>query len=226
MVENNVLKIIFSSTAAIYGEPKYIPIDENHPKNPINPYGETKLTIEKTMADFDKLYNLKSIKLRYFNVAGANSDSIIGEWHDNETHIIPNILKSTFENSKTFEIFGNDYNTQDGTCIRDYINVEDLALAHRLAYDYLLKENISNEFNIGTKEGNSVQEIFDSVQKIIGKQIKYKIMPRREGDPEILLANSEKAQNILSWSAKNSIETSIKTAYMWELKLQKKLFIL
>ncbi|MBQ8636273.1 UDP-glucose 4-epimerase GalE [bacterium] len=224
MVENNVLKIVFSSTAAIYGEPNYTPIDENHPKNPINPYGKTKLSIEEIMSDFDKLYNLKSIKLRYFNVIGANSDSIIGEWHNDETHLVPNILKSTFNNSKIFEIYGDNYNTPDGTCIRDYVNVEDLALAHRLAYNYLLKENVSNEFNIGTKEGNSVKDIFNTVQKTINKQIEFKILPRRKGDPEILLANSKKAQDILGWSAKNTLETSIKTAYEWEKKLQKKLF--
>src|SRR5574344_763377 len=125
MIENNVKKIVFSSTAATYGEPQYIPIDEKHPQTPINPYGQTKLMIEHIMDDYDRAYGLKSVRLRYFNVAGADNFSRIGEWHDPETHLVPNILKSTFNNGKTFKMFGDDYPTKDGTCVRDYINIED-----------------------------------------------------------------------------------------------------
>ena len=146
MIKNDVKKIVFSSTCATYGEPNYVPIDEYHPQNPINPYGTSKLMVEKILDDYDKAYDLKSIKLRYFNVVGADSKCRIGEWHDNETHLVPNILKSVLQESKEFKIFGNDYNTKDGTCVRDYINVEDLAYAHRLAYEYLLKENKSDVF--------------------------------------------------------------------------------
>ena len=152
MVENNVKKIVFSSTAATYGEPKYIPMDEKHPQEPINPYGQTKLMIEKIMDDYDKAYGLKSVRLRYFNVAGADNQNRIGEWHNPETHLIPNILKSTFNTGKTFEMYGNDYATKDGTCVRDYIDVEDLAQAHLLALDYLNNGGETNFFNLGTNE--------------------------------------------------------------------------
>ena len=161
MIENNTQKIVFSSTAATYGEPKYTPIDENHPQNPINPYGQTKLIIEKIMDDYDRAYALKSVRLRYFNVAGADTKTRIGEWHENETHLIPNILKSTFTGGKVFEMYGNDYNTKDGTCVRDYINIEDLVNAHILALDYLNNGGQTNFFNLGTNNGNSVKEVFN-----------------------------------------------------------------
>ena len=161
MIENNTQKIVFSSTAATYGEPKYTPIDENHPQNPINPYGQTKLIIEKIMDDYDRAYALKSVRLRYFNVAGADTKTRIGEWHENETHWIPNILKSTFTGGKVFEMYGNDYNTKDGTCVRDYINIEDLVNAHILALDYLNNGGQTNFFNLGTNNGNSVKEVFN-----------------------------------------------------------------
>ena len=151
MLDHNVKNIVFSSTAATYGEPVYTPIDEKHPQNPINPYGQTKLTIEKIMDDYNKAYSLKSVRLRYFNVAGADSKSRIGEWHDPETHLIPNILKSTFSGGKTFQMFGDDYNTKDGTCVRDYINVEDLANAHLLALKYLENGGETNYFNLRNK---------------------------------------------------------------------------
>lgn len=220
MIEHNVKKIVFSSTCATYGEPKYVPIDESHPQNPINPYGNTKLAIEHILNDFDRAYGLKSIKLRYFNVAGADSKTRTGEWHDIETHLIPNILKSVFDDGKKFKIFGDDYDTPDGTCIRDYVNVEDLAEAHRLALEYLIKENKSDVFNLGTQKGDSVKNIFDAAKDVIGRNIDVEITQRREGDPKILYANSKKAQEILNWHPKKQIEQSIETAYKWECKLQ------
>ena len=216
MVQHNVQKIVFSSSAAVYGEPVYTPIDEKHPKKPLNPYGENKSKVEEILKDYDSKYNLKSICLRYFNVAGADSLSRIGEWHEPETHLIPNILKSIFEKDKTFKIFGTDYDTFDGTCIRDYVNVEDLAEAHYLAYLYLKDNNKSEIFNLGTENGSSVKEVFETVEEITGKKINVELTERRLGDAAILLANSSKAKEILKWSPEHSLEDSIKTAYLWE----------
>ena len=216
MLENNVKKIVFSSTAATYGEPVYIPIDEKHPQNPINPYGQTKLMIEKIMDDYDKAYDLKSVRLRYFNVAGADSKSRIGEWHDPETHLIPNILKSTFNNGKTFQMFGDDYDTKDGTCVRDYINVEDLAQAHFLALKYLDNGGETNYFNLGTNDGNTVKEVFSACEKVTEKTIPVEIKSRRAGDPASLVADNRKAKEILKWLPEHLLEESIKTAYKWE----------
>ncbi len=220
MLENDVKKIVFSSTAATYGEPVYTPIDENHPQLPINPYGQTKLMIERIMDDYDKAYGLKSVRLRYFNVAGADSEGRVGEWHTPETHLVPNILKSSFGDGKTFEMYGDDYDTKDGTCVRDYINVEDLAQAHILALKYLNNGGETNFFNLGTQEGTTVQEVFDVCEQVIGKSIPVKKMPRREGDPAILVADNTKAKNELGWESKNSFEHSVKTAYEWEIKLK------
>lgn len=216
MIKHNCKKIIFSSTCATYGEPQYTPIDEKHPQNPINPYGMSKLMVEKIMEDYDTAYGLKSIRLRYFNVAGCDERIRVGEWHEPETHLIPNILKSTFGNAKTFKIFGDDYNTPDGTCIRDYVNVEDLAEAHRLAYLYLLKENKSDIFNLGTENGNSVKNIFDICEKVLERKIPVQIVERRPGDPAKLFADATKAKQLLHWRPKRTIEQSIKTAYEYE----------
>ena len=221
MIEHDVKKIVFSSTCATYGEPEYTPIDEKHPQNPINPYGASKLMVERIMADYDAAYGLKSIKLRYFNVAGCDEKIRIGEWHNPETHLIPNILKSTFTGGQTFKIFGNDYNTPDGTCIRDYVNVEDLAEAHRLALEYLNRENKSDVFNLGTEQGDSVKNIFDTCEKVLGTEIPVEIAPRRAGDPAKLYADAAKAKTVLGWKPARSIEQSIKTAYDWECNLQK-----
>ena len=218
MLENSVDKIVFSSTAATYGEPEYIPIDEKHPQNPINPYGQSKLIIEKIMDDYSKAYGLKSVRLRYFNVAGADSKNRIGEWHDPETHLIPNILKSTFGGGKTFEMYGDDYDTKDGTCVRDYINVEDLAQAHLLALEYLKKGGETNYFNLGTNDGNSVKEVFAVCEEVTNKTIPVLQKPRREGDPASLVADNRKAKSILNWNPDKTLETSIKTAYEWEKK--------
>ena len=220
MLENNVKKIVFSSTAATYGEPVYIPIDEKHPQNPINPYGQTKLMIEKIMDDYDKAYDLKSVRLRYFNVAGADSKSRIGEWHDPETHLIPNILKSTFNNGKTFQMFGDDYDTKDGTCVRDYINVEDLAQAHLLALKYLDNGGETNYFNLGTNDGNTVKEVFSACEKVTEKTIPVEIKPRRAGDSASLVADNRKAKESLNWKPQHTLDESIASAYTWEKNLQ------
>lgn len=221
MIKNDVKKIVFSSTAATYGEPEYIPIDENHPQKPINPYGQSKLMIEKIMDDYDKAYGLKSVRLRYFNVAGADVKIRIGEWHEPETHLIPNILKSTLQNDKVFEMFGDDYNTKDGTCVRDYINIEDLIEAHLLALEYLNNGGQTDYFNLGTNEGNTVKEVFKSCEKITEKNIKVELKSRREGDPAMLVADNAKAKKVLGWAPKRTLDDSIKTAYAWEIYLNK-----
>ena len=219
MINNNVKKIVFSSTASTYGEPKYTPIDEKHPQEPINTYGKTKLLIEKIMDDLDISNELKSVRLRYFNVIGADKDCLIGEWHEPETHLVPNILKSTFNKSQTFKIFSDDYATKDGTCIRDYININDLIDAHILALNYLLQGGKTNFFNLGTNEGNSVKEIFDICEEVTQQKIPVEIVERREGDPAILIAKNNKAKEVLGWNPKRTLKDSIETAYKWEEKL-------
>ena len=223
MLDNEVKKIVFSSTASVYGEPEYIPIDEKHPQNPINTYGRTKLMIENIMDDYDEAYGLKSVRLRYFNVAGADSETRIGEWHEPETHLIPNILKSVFTEHESFKMFGDDYATKDGTCVRDYINIEDLASAHVLSLKYLLNGGDSNFFNLGTHLGNSVKEVFSACEEVTGKVIPVQIEARRAGDPAELIADNKKAQKLLNWTPKNTLKRSIRDAYKWELELQKRL---
>lgn len=218
MLEFGVKKIVFSSTAATYGEPKYSPIDEIHPQNPVNPYGNSKMMVEKILYDYDKAYGIKSVSLRYFNAAGADSKARIGEWHNNETHIIPNILKASED--KIFKMFGTDYNTPDGTCVRDYVNVEDLASAHVLALEYLNQGGDTNCFNLGTSCGNSVKEVFTECEKIKGAKIPIELCARRNGDPEILVADNKKAKDILNWTPKNNLEYSIRTANEWEKNLK------
>ena len=220
MLEFGINKIVFSSTAATYGEPVYTPIDEKHPQHPINPYGNTKLIVEKIMDDYDKAYGLKSVRLRYFNVAGADSEARIGEWHEPETHLIPNVLKAN--NNKSFKMFGTDYNTVDGTCVRDYINVEDLAIAHIKALEYLKNGGNTNYFNLGTKNGNSVREVFAACEKVKGTKIPLEICPRREGDPATLVADNNKAKDILNWEPQHNLEYSIQTANKWEKVLSEK----
>lgn len=214
MLEFGVKKIVFSSTAATYGEPVYTPIDEKHPQQPINPYGNSKLMVEKIMDDYDKAYGLKSVRLRYFNVAGADSKARIGEWHEPETHLIPNVLKA--KEDKVFKMFGTDYDTKDGTCVRDYINVEDLAQAHIKALDYLNNGGETNFFNLGTTEGNSVKEVFTACEEVKGASIPLEICPRRGGDSAILVADNKKAKEVLGWVPQHDLTDCIKSAYEWE----------
>ena len=217
MLEFGVNKIVFSSTAATYGEPVYTPIDENHPQNPINPYGNSKLMVERIMDDYDKAYGLKSVRLRYFNVAGADSKSRVGEWHNPETHLIPNVLKATPD--KKFKMFGTDYGTKDGTCVRDYINIEDLAVAHIKALEYLQNGGDTNYINLGTNEGSSVKEVFAACEEVKGVSIPLEICSRRAGDPATLVADNKKAKEILGWIPEKDLTDCIKTAYAWEKEL-------
>ena len=209
MLEFGVKKIVFSSTAATYGEPNYVPIDEHHIQLPINAYGNSKLMVERIMDDYDKAYGLKSVRLRYFNVAGADSEARIGEWHNPETHLIPNVLKA--DKNQIFKMFGDDYDTPDETCVRDYINVEDLADAHIKALEYLNNGGKTDFFNLGTNDGNSVKDVFAACEKVTERKIPLEICPRREGDPAKLVANNNKAQKILGWTPKKDLEYSIKS---------------
>jgi UDP-glucose 4-epimerase len=219
MKQFNINKLIFSSTCAIYGNPQYVPIDEDHPKNPINPYGRSKLMIEEILEDYSKAFDLKYVSLRYFNVAGADLEGEIGECHNPETHIIPLLLDAALKESNTFTVYGNDYNTKDGTCIRDYIHVMDLADAHKRAYEWLNENNKSEVCNLGTSKSYSVFEIIKEVEKITNKKINYKIGPKREGDPPVLIASNKKAKDILQFNCKYSdIEIIIKTAFEWHKK--------
>lgn len=217
MLEKNVKKIVFSSSCATYGNPQYTPLDEAHPQNPINPYGQTKLMIEKILQDYDNAYGLKHIALRYFNASGADNEADIGESHDPETHLIPLVLRAAAGKIDSIKIFGNDYETPDGTCIRDYIHVNDLAKAHRLGVEKLLSEGESNSFNLGIGRGYSVKDIIQVSENITGKTINKELAPRREGDPPILVASNTKAKTELGWNPDfTEISDIISTAWNWE----------
>lgn len=192
-------KIIFSSTCATYGMPEKIPITEEMPQRPINPYGATKLMVERIFKDYSKAYGLKFVALRYFNAAGADPECEIGENHDPETHLIPLVIEAAYGKRPDIKIFGTDYPTRDGTCIRDYIHVSDLAEAHLLALEYLDKGGESSFFNLGNEIGTSVLEVIQSVKKVTGKDFTVTPAPRREGDPPILVGSSEKARSVLGW---------------------------
>ena len=215
----NIDKIIFSSTCATYGMPDQIPIDEEHRQHPINPYGRSKLMIEWILQDFAAAYDLKFVSLRYFNAAGADPDAEIGEDHDPETHLIPLVLDVALGNRNRLEIYGTDYDTPDGTCIRDYIHVLDLADAHLLALTYLNDGGRSDVFNLGNGNGFSVREVMTTAKKVTGCDIPCLESARRPGDPAILIGSSEKIRNNLGWhAAYKSLEEIIGTAWRWHKK--------
>lgn len=219
MMEFKVNKIIFSSTAATYGEPKYTPIDEKHPQWPINPYGWTKLMIERIFADYDVAYGLKYVALRYFNACGANEEADIGENHNPESHLIPLILDAAIGKRENIKIFGTDYPTSDGTCIRDYVHVVDLASAHLLALKYLLDGGESKQYNLGNGKGFSVREVINAVKKVTEKEFEVIEVDRRAGDPPVLVATSDKIKEELGWKPKYiDIETIVATAWKWHQK--------
>ncbi|OED30503.1 UDP-glucose 4-epimerase GalE [Methanosphaera sp. WGK6] len=222
MLKHNVKKFIFSSTCATYGIPQKIPLVEDHPQNPINPYGWTKLMVERILKDYDTAYGLKSVILRYFNASGADASGIIGEWHNPETHLIPLILDAAIGKRENIKIFGTDYDTPDGTCIRDYIHVTDLADAHIKSLQYLEKNNESNQFNLGNGQGFSVKEVIESVKEVTNKEFQVIETERREGDPAILIGSSKKAKETLGWNPQyTDIKQIIETAWNWHKKLNK-----
>ncbi|MCR2823004.1 UDP-glucose 4-epimerase GalE [Lederbergia panacisoli] len=216
MNKYNVKNIVFSSTAAVYGEPEEIPILESSITNPTNPYGETKLAIEKMLKWCEGAYGIRYVVLRYFNVAGAHMNGIIGEDHNPETHLIPIILEAALGKRDEIAIFGDDYDTSDGTCIRDYIHVMDLVDAHILAIEKLRKTETSGTYNLGNGNGFSVKEVIDASRKVTGREIPATVAPRRAGDPAKLVASSEKAKKELGWKPKHdSLESMIESAWAW-----------
>ena len=215
MLESGVHCLVFSSTAAVYGIPSKVPIMEDQPYAPINPYGESKVMVEKILGWLDRFRNLRSIRLRYFNACGAEPASGLGERHDPETHLIPLILRAV-ETGTPVTLFGNDYPTPDGTCIRDYIHVADLADAHIAAVDHLLNGGKSDSFNVGTGSGHSVKEVLAAVERVTGKKPPFIVGPRREGDPPSLVADSTKLQKTLGWQPKRAdLDTIVRDAWQF-----------
>ena len=215
-VAHNVKHFVFSSSASTFGEPQYTPIDEAHPQLPINPYGTTKLIGEKLLADYDRAYGLKYCAFRYFCAAGDSKDGVLGEAHNPETHLIPVMVKAAMS-GKPFSVFGTDYNTRDGSCIRDFIHVLDLAQAHWLGLKHIMDGNPSDCFNLGSGDGFTVLEMIDALSKVSGKPVPHVLAGRREGDPAVLVASSEKAARILGWTPKySSIEGILTDAWNWE----------
>lgn len=216
MLRHAVPRIVFSSTAAVYGMPKEMPIQEGCPTKPANPYGESKLAMEHIMHWVSQAHDINYVSLRYFNVAGAEQGGCIGEAHEPETHLIPLILQAALGKREKITIFGEDYNTPDGSCIRDYIHVSDLVDAHILALEYLRQENSSEIFNLGNGLGFSVKEMIDAAERVVGTAIPKDTGPRRAGDPDQLVASSEKAKKVLGWKpVYTEIEEIIRTAWNW-----------
>jgi UDP-glucose 4-epimerase len=217
MRTSSVKQLVFSSTAATYGNPIRDRIDETHPQVPINPYGQSKLMVEQALRDYSRAYGIDSVSLRYFNAAGCDRDGELGEEHNPETHLIPNILRAAAgEKGYALKIFGDDYATPDGTCIRDYIHVEDLCHAHIKALEYLSHNRGAHAFNLGNGNGFSILQILESAQSIVGREIPYNVDSRRPGDPAILVADSCRAMKALQWRPEHiSIDTIVKTAWKW-----------
>jgi UDP-glucose 4-epimerase len=217
MKDHQVGPLIFSSTAAVFGEPSSTPIDEGHLRIPINPYGKSKQMVEVMLEDFDRAYGLRSVALRYFNAAGADPAGRIGERHDPETHLIPLAIQAAMGRRAALKVFGRDYETPDGTCIRDYIHVDDLAEAHLRALEYLWEGGASSAFNLGNGAGFSVQEVIDTVARVTGTGVPAEEAPRRTGDPARLVADASRAKAILGWMPKSpGIDTIVRDAWNWE----------
>jgi len=215
MAAERVPTFVFSSTAAVFGNPVTTPIAEDHPTNPINPYGETKLAVERSLGYFERAYGIRSIALRYFNAAGADPDGDLGEDHDPELHLIPRALDAAAGRG-TFQIFGDDYETPDGTCLRDYIHVTDLAEAHLLALDALRDGARTTYYNLGNGKPTSVREVVDAAARVVGKPVPVTMGPRREGDPAVLFASSERIKRDLGWQPRlEDVETIVATAWRW-----------
>ncbi len=223
MLENKVKYFIFSSSCTTYGNPIEDILTESHPQTPINPYGHSKLMVERILDDYSVAFNFKYLTLRYFNAAGADLESEIGEWHDPETHLIPLILDAAAGRREYIKIYGSDYKTKDGTCIRDYIHVTDIAQAHILAIEYLLNGGKSGTFNLANGRGFSVKEVIDEARRVTGKKIVAMEADRRPGDPPVLVGSSDKAMKILKWKpVHNSLTEIIGTAWKWHCKLRNK----
>jgi UDP-glucose 4-epimerase len=216
MRRHKVNRMVFSSTAAIYGQPVADCIDEDHPKHPINPYGASKLMVERILQDAAGAYGLDSVSLRYFNAAGASADVTLGESHSPETHLIPNVLRAAREAGTPLTVFGDDYPTPDGTCVRDYVHVDDLAQAHQLALEFLQSNHGAHAFNLGNGVGFSVREVIAAAERVANQAISYRVEGRRAGDPPVLVASSDKARDRLGWNPRfASIESMLSSAWNW-----------
>lgn len=216
MRRHDVSRLVFSSTAAVFGQPVADRIDEQHPRQPINPYGASKLMVERILADAASAYGLRSVALRYFNAAGASPDATIGESHQPETHLIPNVLRAALGTGPALKVFGDDYPTPDGTCVRDYVHVDDLAQAHERALAYLEANPGAHAFNLGNGQGFSVREVIAAASAVSGSPIAHAIEPRRPGDPSVLVATSAKARELLGWTPVHAtLEPIIESALRW-----------
>ncbi|PJJ96582.1 UDP-glucose 4-epimerase GalE [Lysobacteraceae bacterium NML91-0213] len=216
MQRHGVDRIVFSSTAAVFGEPVAATIDEDHPKAPINPYGASKLMVERVLADAAHAYGLRSVALRYFNAAGASADGDIGEAHTPETHLIPNVLRAALGDGSRLKVFGDDWPTADGTCVRDYIHVDDLAQAHWLALDFMAAHAGAHAFNLGNGRGFSVREVIAAAEAASGHEVPFDIAPRRAGDPAVLVAASDRARQVLGWAPRHAdLQAIIASAWRW-----------
>lgn len=216
MRASNVDRLVFSSTAAVFGNPLTDAIDEEHPRTPVNPYGASKLMAERILADAALAYGLRSVTLRYFNAAGAQPEHGIGEAHACETHLIPNVLRAAIGQGPDLNVFGDDYDTVDGTCVRDYVHVQDLARAHALALEFMTRNSGAHTFNLGNAQGFSVREVIATASAVTGIDIPYKVAPRRAGDPARLVANSSKAHSMLGWRPQwTALEPIIESAWRW-----------
>ena len=223
MVARGIQRFIFSSSAAVYGDPHTVPIPEDHSKDPINPYGRTKWIVEQILSDYDTAYGLKSVSLRYFNAAGADPQGQLGERHEPETHLIPLVLRAASGRAPDIKVFGRDYDTPDGTCIRDYVHVEDLCSAHRLALDGLMQGRDSSAYNLGNGNGFSVAEVIAASVRVTGRNIPVTDQPRRAGDPPRLVADARRARAELNWRPQyDSLDTIIAHAWEWEQKLARR----
>lgn len=218
-IDSGVKNVIFSSSCATYGVPQYVPLNEGHPQNPISPYGDTKFMGERILHWYSGAYDLNYVALRYFNASGADPDGEIGEVHDPETHLIPLILQAILGKRPHIGVFGTDYDTPDGTAIRDYIHVKDLASGHVKALEYLINGGESTKVNLGSGKGYSVKEVIDTAAKVTGRDVPVQYQERRAGDPPALYANPDKAKSLLNWTPQYSdLETILKTAWAWENK--------
>lgn len=215
MRERGIDKIVFSSTCSVYGNPEKMPISEDTLTSPINPYAKSKLMVENILSDYSNAYGIRYVALRYFNAAGASEDITIGESHDPEPHLIPLVLYTALGKRDSIRVFGNDYPTPDGTCIRDYIHVSDLGDAHIRAVEYLVQGKESTVINLGTGVGNSVLEVIKSAEKVTGKKIHYEVVGRRPGDPAVLVADNTKASKVLGWQPKFNLDSILTTAWNW-----------
>ncbi len=219
MRDHGIRRFVFSSSAATFGDPQYSPIDETHPQRPISPYGRTKLMVEQLLADYDRAYEIKSVCLRYFNAAGADPDGQLGERHVPETHLIPLVLQAAAGSGPHITVFGRDYETPDGTCIRDYVHIQDLCAAHWLALQSLMNTPVSRAFNLGNGNGFSVKEVIDAAEIVTGRRIPVVNGTRREGDPARLVADSRLARDVLGWNPQYAdLSAIIEHAWRWETR--------